>query len=133
MFDRDLDLRAPTQETGFFNGGKRLLRSIFVKKTRFLLESGRFSITITFFSRSLFIVKSRLVDTPRLSATRIARLQRHTLKLSILATILKPNTRPIEPSIEPNLDNPRGLCLPKRLRITSDVPVCPTVHLIFIF
>jgi hypothetical protein len=60
MFDRDLDLRAPTQETGFFNGGKRLLRSIFVKKTRFLLESGRFSITITFFSRSLFTVKSRL-------------------------------------------------------------------------
>src|SRR4028119_1958718 len=60
-------------------------------------------------------------------------VQRHTLKLSILAAILKPNTRPIEPSIEPNLDNPRGLCLPKRLRITSHVPVCPTVHLIFIF
>jgi hypothetical protein len=32
MFDRDVDLRAPTQETGFFNGGKKLLRSIFVKK-----------------------------------------------------------------------------------------------------
>jgi len=63
-------------------------------------------------------------DTPRLSGTRIARLQRHTLKLSILAAILKPNTRPIEPSIEPNLDNPRGLCLPKRLRITS-LPCAP--------
>jgi hypothetical protein len=72
MFDRDLDLRAPTQETGFFNGGKSLLRSIFVKKTRFLLESGRFSITITFFSRSLFIVKSRLDNAklfPTYSAT----------------------------------------------------------------
>jgi hypothetical protein len=72
MFDRDLDLGAPTQETGFFNGGKRLLRSIFVKKTRFLLESGRFPITITFFSRSLFIVKSRLGNAklfPTYSAT----------------------------------------------------------------
>ena len=42
-------------------------------------------------------------------------VQRHTLKLSILAAILKPNTRSIEPSTELNLDNPRGLCLPKRL------------------
>jgi hypothetical protein len=42
MFDRDLDLRAPTQETGFFNGGKRLLRSIFVKKPGFWLSPGDF-------------------------------------------------------------------------------------------
>lgn len=37
---------------------------------------------------------------------------RHTLQLSILAVILKPNTRRKLPSIELNLDNPRGLVSP---------------------
>jgi len=60
MFDRDLDLRPPTQETGFFNGGKRLLRSIFVKKSRFLLESGRFSLTLPALMRRGFLRLSGL-------------------------------------------------------------------------
>ncbi len=66
-------------------------------------------------------------------------VQRHTLKLSILAAILKPNIRSIEPNIEPNLDSSRGLCLPKRLGTSGSawstvasfpyVSVCPTVRL----
>ena len=53
---------------------------------------------------------------------------RHTLQLSILTAILKPNTRSTLPNVEPNLDNPRGNLLPKRLEISLYVPVCPTVH-----
>jgi hypothetical protein len=37
---------------------------------------------------------------------------RQTLKLSILAAILEPNTRSKEPSTEPNLDNSRGVVSP---------------------
>jgi hypothetical protein len=46
-----------------------------------------------------------------LSALKVRRflVPRHTLQLPILAAIFKPNTRSIEPSVEPNLDNPRGL------------------------
>ena len=39
-------------------------------------------------------------------------VHRHAFKLSILAAMLKPNTRRKLPSIEPNLDNPRGLISP---------------------
>jgi hypothetical protein len=41
-------------------------------------------------------------------------VHRRALKLSILAAILKPDTRSIEQSAESNLDNPSGLHLPKR-------------------
>jgi hypothetical protein len=41
-------------------------------------------------------------------------VHRRALKLSILAEILKPDTRSIEQSAESNLDNPSGLHLPKR-------------------
>ena len=59
------------------------------------------------------------VDTPRALSSGDSWFWRHTLKLAILAAILKPNTRSIEPSIEPNLVSPRGFYLPKRSRITS--------------
>ena len=49
-------------------------------------------------------------------------VQRHTLKLSILAAILKPNIRSIEPNIEPNLDSPRGRESPKAFRYLEEVP-----------
>jgi hypothetical protein len=41
-------------------------------------------------------------------------VHRRALKPPILAAILKPKTRSIEPSIKFNLDNPSGLHLPKR-------------------
>jgi hypothetical protein len=41
-------------------------------------------------------------------------VHRRALKSPILAAMLKPETRSIEPSIEFNLDNPSGLHLPKR-------------------
>ena len=77
------------------------------------------------------IVTVGFVDTPRALSSGDSWFWRHTLKLAILAAILKPNTRSIEPSIEPNLVSPRGFYLPKRSRITSFVPVCPTVRFNF--
>ena len=49
---------------------------------------------------------------PGFESAGIARLLRQTLKLSILAAILEPNTRSKKPSTEPNLDNSRGVVSP---------------------
>jgi hypothetical protein len=54
-------------------------------------------------------------------------IQRLTLKLTILTALLKPNTRSIEPSIEPNLDNPSGSISKSVLEYLSRVWVCPTL------
>ena len=71
------------------------------------------------------------VDTPRALSSGDSWFWRYTLKLAILAAILKPNIRSKEPNIEPNLVSPRGFYLPKRSRITSHVTGCPTVRFNF--
>jgi len=52
-------------------------------------------------------------------------VRRHTLKLPILSAIFKPNTRSVEPSIESNLDSPRGLVSPSFRRFFSLFPCAP--------
>jgi hypothetical protein len=75
---------------------------------------------------SRFDIKSVGLTLPALKRRGFL-VHRRALKLSILVAILKPDTRSIEQSAESNLNNPSGLHLPKRQRIVSLVPVCPTV------
>jgi len=52
-------------------------------------------------------------------------VRRHALKLSILSALLKPKARSIEPSFEPNLNNPRGLISPSFWELFLLFPCAP--------